>query len=280
MRRLRWMALAVAAMIPLAMGAKKGGDPSEIKVMSFNIRTGTAKDGTNSWIYRYPATAYMLRDELPDVFGIQEALWDQVLFIEENCREYKSVGGGRENGRKEGEYTSVFYNKKRISLCDWGMFWLSETPDKPSKGWDAECLRTATWAILKDKASGKKFLFVNTHLDHKGKQARAEGIALILEKTAEINRDSLPVVLTGDFNMASEDASLTAVRGQMKNAGKSAANKDCRCTYHGWGKESRVIDHIFFSGFTGCPEFRAVTKKYADRTYVSDHYPIVARLIF
>ena len=111
----------------------------------------------------------MLTDQKPDVFGLQEALEDQVEFIEMNCRDYKWVGVGRDNGKKEGEFMAIFYNKNTVSLLKWGTFWLSETPSKPSMGWDAACFRTATWALMKDKDTGRKFYFVDTHLDHVGK---------------------------------------------------------------------------------------------------------------
>ena len=147
--------MAVLMILPAGMSARKKS--SDIKVISYNIRLGVAKDGTNSWEYRYPASAMMINDQKPDIFGLQEAYDFQVKYLEEYCEDYKSVGVGREDGKHEGEHMSIFYNKKTTKLLKWGTFWLSETPDKPSMGWDAACFRTATWALLKDKASGKKY---------------------------------------------------------------------------------------------------------------------------
>ena len=251
-----------------------------IKVMSYNIRHGEGEDGTNSWRYRYPATIEMLRDQMPDVFGVQEALVYQVEFLEENMRDYNCVGIGRENGRKKGEFMSIFWNKKTISMIKWGTFWLSDTPEKPSVGWDAACYRTATWALMKDKKTGEKFYFVNTHLDHVGNEARKNGLKLIVDKISEINPDNYPMVLTGDFNMTPDNTTLNELDSIMKSARKAAVKTDNTGTYNNWGKDSKVIDYIYYSGFTSCPVFETVTKKYAGRKFVSDHFPVTAVLIF
>ena len=156
----------------LVCSAAKPAPEVTLSVMSYNIRLGTANDGTNSWMYRYPATLMMLEDVQPDVVGLQEAMDFQILMITENHEQYEAVGVGRDDGKKEGEQTAIVYNKKKIALQKWGTFWLSDTPDSPSKGWDAACKRTATWALMKCKKTGRKFYFVNTHLDHVGEEAR------------------------------------------------------------------------------------------------------------
>lgn len=267
-------------LLPASICSAKSSGLSKITVMSYNIRVGDADDGTNSWQFRYPATAMMIEDIRPDVFGVQEAMPYQLLFITENCRDYKYVGVGRDDGKKKGEHMAVFYNKKTVSLLKWGTFWLSETPDEPSFGWDAACRRTATWALMKSKASGQKFYFVDTHLDHKGAEARREGLALILERLSAINRDNLPVVLVGDFNVEISDPAVAVLDGTMKNARKIAAKTDSCGTYNGWGKSSEIIDHIFYSGFRSCTEYRTVTTPYAERKFISDHYPVTATLVF
>ncbi len=273
----RYLLSILLAVFMLPMAAQ---DDEGIKVMSYNIRTGEAKDGTNSWGLRYPATAEMIKDQKPDVFGVQEAMSYQILFIEDNMRDYKGVGVGRENGKKEGEHMSIFWNRKTMSMLDWGTFWLSETPDKPSMGWDAACKRTATWALMKDKKTGNRFYFVNTHLDHVGTEARRNGLQLILDRVAKINKDGLPLVLVGDFNVTPDDKALAPLEGKMESARAVAKTTDNVGTYNNWGKASDVIDHIYITGFSSCPEFRTVTKKYSDRKFVSDHYPVTARLMF
>lgn len=277
MKRIILSVMAAMLMLPFSVHAQ---DASGLKVMSYNIRTGEGKDGTNSWALRYPATGEMLLDQKPDVFGVQEAMSYQILYLEDNLRDYKYVGVGRENGKKEGEFMAIFWNKKTVSLLDWGTFWLSETPDKPSMGWDAACKRTATWAVMKHKKTGKKFCFVNTHLDHVGVEARRNGLQLIVDKLAEINEDGLPVVLAGDFNMTPDDKALAPLEGKVESARTVAVKTDSKGTYNNWGKASDVIDYIYVSGFGSCVEFQTVTKRYSDRKFVSDHFPITAILTF
>ena len=278
--KLLFLALVQLVLVPASICSAKSSGLSKITVMSYNIRVGDADDGTNSWQFRYPATAMMIEDIRPDVFGVQEVMPYQLLFITDNCRDYKYVGVGRDDGKKKGEHMAVFYNKKTVSLLKWGTFWLSETPDEPSFGWDAACRRTATWALMKSKASGQKFYFVDTHLDHKGAEARREGLALILDRLSAINRDNLPVVLVGDFNVEISDPAVAVLDGTMKNARKIAAKTDSCGTYNGWGKSSEIIDHIFYSGFRSCTEYRTVTTPYAERKFISDHYPVTATLVF
>ncbi|MBR5274194.1 MAG: endonuclease/exonuclease/phosphatase family protein [Bacteroidales bacterium] len=272
--------LTAAMLMSLPLLMAKGDEGNDgLKVMSYNIRLGSAQDGTNSWSLRYLATGEMLKDQKPDVFGVQEALEYQIRYIEDMCG-YESVGVGREDGKKEGEHMSILWNKKKVSMMKWGTFWLSETPEKPSKGWDAECFRTATWALMKDKATGSKFYFVNTHLDHVGAEAQKNGLKLIVEKIAQLNDDGYPVVLVGDFNMEPGNKTMAQVDAVMQSARNIAAKTDSHDTFNGWGKGSGIIDYIYVSGFSSCPEYQTVTKRYEDRKFVSDHYPVFARLIF
>ncbi len=274
-KRIFMLAAAMVMSLPLLQAQENEG----LKVMSYNIRLGSAQDGTNSWALRYSATEEMLKDQKPDVFGVQEALDYQIRYIEDMCG-YESVGVGRENGKAEGEHMSIFWNKKTLKMLKWGTFWLSETPQKPSMGWDAACFRTATWALMKDKRTGEKFYFVNTHLDHKGAEAQKNGLNLIMDKIAGINTEGLPMVLTGDFNMEPSNPNLAELDARMQSARKIAAQTDSHATYNGWGKASKVIDYIYVSGFSSCPEFRTVTDRYADRKFISDHFPVTATLIF
>lgn len=262
--------------------AAKSGKPADINVISYNIRVGKANDGTNSWQYRYPASAMMIMDQKPDIFGLQEALDFQFKYLEEYCPGYNGIGVGREDGRKEGEIMAIFYNKKTIKLIKWGTFWLSETPEKPSKGWDAACFRSATWALMKDKASGRKFYYVNTHLDHVGWEARKNGLKLIVDRIAEINPENYPMILTGDFNMRIERPEFDDLKKVMRNAREVAFKTDHHGTFNDWGKaaDDEIIDYIWFKGFSSCTEYETITKPYMNRAYVSDHYPIKATLIF
>ena len=282
MRKFTLIVAAMLCVLPFTSFAQKQERDYDLKVMSYNIRMGAAKDGTNSWEYRYPATALMLEDQKPDVFGVQEAFNYQIRFIEDNFMDYDCVGVGRDNGKDKGEFMSIFWNKKTVKMIKWGTFWLSETPEKPSMGWDAACKRTATWALMKDKKTGKQFYFVNTHLDHRGTEAQRKGLELIVSRIAQINPKGYPMVLTGDFNVKPDNDALKDLDTKMQSARKIAPRTDNHPTFNNWGKikPDMVIDYIYVSGFSACPEYHTVTEKYGTWKYVSDHYPIYAKLIF
>ncbi len=268
-----------------------------VRVMSYNIRLGVAKDGANSWDNRKEATPAMLRDIRPAVFGVQEAYDFQIAYIVEQCPEYKAVGVGRDDGKSEGEHMSVFYDSTRIELLEWGTYWLSETPDVPSFGWDAKCRRTATWTLLKEIATGQKFYFVNTHLDHVGVKARKEGLALIYRKIQEMNPSGLPMVLTGDFNILPDNEGLKEINSLMKSARFCSQDADSIGSFNGFGKYGfssgapslndskqekatlRPLDYIYYSGFDTSLCFKVVTKEYAGKKFISDHYPVYSDLV-
>jgi endonuclease/exonuclease/phosphatase family metal-dependent hydrolase len=278
MKKTLFILAAALAVLPVGkVGAKA---PSQIKVISYNIRTAKANDGPNSWIYRAPASPMMILDRKPDVFGLQEALAEQAQFMLQCLPGYKYVGVGRDDGRKGGEIMAIFYNKKTVSMLKWGTWWLSETPKKPSKGWDAACFRTATWALMKEKGSGNKFIYVNTHLDHKGSVAREKGLGVILDKIAELNKGGLPVIVTGDFNMKPGEAPMEKINAAMRNTRTTAVVTDNEGTFTGWGKTSQIIDYIFYDGFSSCVRYETVKKPYLERTFISDHFPIEAVLVF
>ena len=261
-----------------AVAKKKHCD--ELSVISYNVRLVTPDDGDNQWKYRAPATPAMIKDYCPDIFGVQEAVLEQLEYMDKQLPNYSYVGVGRENGKQRGETMAIFYNTRKVKLLDWGTYWLSETPDVPSRGWDAACRRTVTWTLLEMKGSGKRFFYVNTHLDHVGTQARQKGLDLIVSKIAAMNPDNLPMVLTGDFNVQPDNPALTELNTKMSDARRTAAKTDWRATYNGWGRFASVIDYIYYNGFTSCLEYETIVRQYKNIPYISDHYPIVARLVF
>ncbi|MBO4916700.1 MAG: endonuclease/exonuclease/phosphatase family protein [Bacteroidales bacterium] len=270
--------ILAAVLLPLALSAKV--EKEGVVAMSYNIRYGTADDGTNSWQYRYPASAMMLDELKPDVVGLQEALSSQVEYLATTLdKTYKAVGVGRDDGKKAGEIMAVLYNYKTTKLLKWGTFWLSDTPDTPSRGWDGACNRCATWAVMKDKATGKKFFFVNTHIDHVGPEAQQKGVKLIADKIAEMNKDGLPVIVTGDFNMEVSNDFLAPMKEGFQNARTAAVVTDDHFSYNGWGRAQSTIDYVWFKGFS-CTRFETVTKPYYERTFISDHFPVKAVLVF
>lgn len=269
---------------------------AQLRVMSYNIRYGAAKDGNNSWEIRKNATPAMVYDVRPLVFGVQEAYAFQLEFICRQCPAYKCVGVGREDGFDEGEHMSVFFNTDSLTLVKWGSYYLSETPNVPSKGWDAACKRTATWCLFEYKPTGQKFYFVNTHLDHRGFAARRNGLKLLYDKIQEMNVEKLPMVLTGDFNITPDDPGLKDINALMNSARFAAKDADTCGSFNGWGKNGASsgaptlegaktddllpLDYIYYSGFSDCLKFKVVTRQYADKPYISDHYPVYADLVF
>ena len=281
MKRIILFALAALVAFPQFAAAQKN-ESEGLKVMSYNIRYGSAEDGTNSWKYRWPATVEMLNEVKPDVFGVQEALDFQVEFVSEMVRDYKGYGVGREDGKHDGEHMAIFWNKKTVKMMKSGTFWLSETPEKPSMGWDAACYRTATWALMKDKKTGKKCYFVNTHLDHEGEEAQKNGLKLIVDRIASINPEGYPMVLTGDFNIIPENPGLVDLDKIMTSTRKIAKKTDSKGTFNGWRKDrpGPVIDYIYVSGFSEVSEYETITKEFAKKPFISDHYPIMSVLKF
>lgn len=259
--------------------AKQQEEP--LRVMSYNIRLGVAADGSNSWENRRPATLAMLRKEQPAVFGVQEAYAFQQQYILDSLPYFRCVGVGRDDGSDEGEHMSVFYDTTRVSLLRWGTYWLSETPNEPSFGWDAACRRTATWTLLEQRATGRKFYFVNTHLDHVGHLARKNGLALVVDSIAAMNPEGYPMVLTGDFNVFPDDSCLVDLSKMMLSARYSTPDSDDRPSFNGFGTAAEEIDYIWYAGFASCESFRVLTDCYVDTIpFISDHYPVAAVLRF
>lgn len=251
-----------------------------IKVMSYNIRYDNPNDGANLWNIRKPATKEMIYDVRPHIFGVQEALVNQIRFIEENCPEYASVGVGRDDGKEAGEFMSIFYDKEKVNLIDWGTIWLSETPDKPGLGWDGWCPRTATWAKMELTGTGKRLFYVNTHLDHGGKRARKNSLDLIISLIKEKNTENVPVILTGDFNVAPDNMfTLENLQSFMNNAAVTATVADSHPTCNTFGKRGdKYLDYIWWKDFNECLEYRVITKEYSGIKFISDHWPIISLL--
>ena len=268
--------LAIASFALLCMACNR---TSEIKVMSYNIRlsSGTEKaDSIYHWQQRKQASINLMHEECPTVFGLQEACPDQMDYMVENLPEYGYIGVGRDDGKRKGEHMSIFYLKEQVELIDGGTFWLSETPDQVTKGWDAACFRTCTWAKLKVKATGKEFVYLNTHLDHMGKVAREESIKLIVKRAEELAGETLPVFITADFNSRTSEPIFKPMQEAMLDARVEAAITDERGTLNCWGTTPPgvVIDHIFYRG-AEAQKFEVLRDKNYGAPYVSDHYPVM-----
>lgn len=212
----------------------------------------------------------------PDFFGVQEATPEWMTYLRENFDGYGSVGVGRDDGKDTGEYSAVFFKKESFELLDSGNFWLSETPEIPSKGWDAAFNRICSWALLKDVKTGEKFVHLNTHLDHIGIDARREGMKLIFKKAESL---SAPVVVTGDFNFAQgSDFYKELVSGKLRDSKFSAEESADSITYNAFENEKpEIIDFIMVSPDFKVRKYTVVDEK-INGEYPSDHYPVVAEI--
>ncbi len=252
----------------------------DLKVISFNIRVcnNDTFDGENNWKFRREAAVKMINQENPDLFGLQEALYKQAQYLEQNLPQYTKYGVDRDGGFEKGEAEScaIFYKTDKYKLLDQGTFWLSQTPDTPSRGWDAACHRVVTWVLLKQKGLfGKEILFANTHFDHKGKEARANSGRLTMERINAIAPKGAIIVLTGDFNAEIDDIAVAPIKEILAYSREASPVTDSTTTYNAWGKRDTpsIIDHIFYRNLTPL-KYRTLTQDYG-APFISDHYPIV-----
>ncbi|QDU25254.1 Endonuclease/Exonuclease/phosphatase family protein [Anatilimnocola aggregata] len=189
-----------------------------LRVMSFNIRYGTAKDGENHWDKRKAHVVDTIKAYRLDLLGTQETLPFQRDYLAENLPLYDSLAAGRDDGRDSGETVALFYRRERFEKLDGGHFWLSETPDKPgSKSWDSSLPRMVTWVKLRDRQSptAQPITFFNTHFDHKGQEARLKSAQLLRTRLVAVAKDSA-IVVTGDFNAGPASAPHQALFGEVE----------------------------------------------------------------
>ena len=257
----------------------------QMNIVSFNIRYNTANDGINAWPNRIEMVNGLLLFHEAEIFGLQEALYNQILDIQNGLPEYEWFGVGRDDGEKGGEFSPIFYNKSKFILYDHGTFWLSPTPDVPSKGWDAALNRIVTWGRFQSKVTGKQFLVLNTHFDHRGTEARKNSALLIEEKIREMTRNkNLPVILTGDFNLTPDQEPIILLKRFMRDSFEVTEEPPYGPvgTYNGFKMDadltSRRIDYIFVHGGIDVLKYAALTD-FKDYRFPSDHLPVFAKVV-
>ncbi len=257
--------------------------PVELAVMSFNIRYDNPSDGENAWPHRVTWVAQEMAKG--DIIGVQEGLSHQVEQLASELSEYEWVGVGRDDGKRAGEFTPIFFKTSMFELLETSMFWLSEDSDQPgSKGWDAALPRIATTAHLIDKRTEMEFLIINTHFDHRGQHARLHSAELLSESVKELE---IPVLLLGDLNVTPDseayhtlveseilrDSRITAVTSPLGPEG----------TFSGFTKQGNLdeaprIDYIFASDHFKVRTYEAVVSEKNGR-YVSDHLPVKVEVL-
>jgi endonuclease/exonuclease/phosphatase family metal-dependent hydrolase len=251
----------------------------KVKVMTYNIRYGTARDGENAWPNRKEALFAQVREELPDVLGLQEALSSQLEEFRTRFPEYEILGVGRDNGIDKGEFSPLLVKRGVFGVLAMGTQWISAEPNKiGSKGPGANLPRIFTWAKLQHK-SGKTLVVVNTHLDHESPEARLLGAKLISEFG---DTQGAPKVVMGDFNCEPSDA---PVKKMVESGYTLLRDSSAKITFTGFKAElteGAIIDHIFVKGNLSAGGSRVGFKTYVDSKGVkrtpSDHYPVIAEI--
>ncbi len=263
--------------------ASAGNDAGNatFKIITYNIRMNTPDDGVNAWPLRKDKVAGLLKFHQADIFNVQEALPEQLDDLAASFPDFDHVGVGRDDGKRLGEHMLIFYRKARFQKLDDGMFWLSENPSKPGLGWDAVCNRTVTWIKLKDNMTGKVFFVFDTHFDHRGKIAREESAKLILQSIKEINKENLPLILTGDLNLTKETVPVQLILAELKDSrdiSKEAPYGQIG-TSGGFDVKMmpRTIDYIFVNEKVGVERYGVLTDSYG-LYYPSDHLPVLAEV--
>jgi len=270
-------------------------DLVDMKLMSFNIRYGSANDGTNSWISRRDQVFALLKREDPEIIGIQEAERFQLDEIHADVTGYGEVGEAR-NGGTSGEYSCIFYKTDLFTVMSNRTFWLSDTPDVVgSTSWGNTLPRICTWAKLQHKLTGRILYVFNTHLDHASQNSREQSIKLIVDRMANRDDTNRPFALTGDLNAGEANFVVQYLRDLQALGGTTAQQDGADMfdvfrvrhssagnagTIHGFTGSTTgdKIDYIFLS--TGVNHYDArILHDNINGRYPSDHFPITSRFL-
>lgn len=257
----------------------------DLSVLTYNIKYDNPSDSLNNWDNRKEFLISQLNFFKPDVFGTQEALFNQLENIETGLDNYAYIGLGRDFGDKRGEFSAIFYNTNEVELRKENTFWLSETPDKPSKGWDAALNRICTYGLFRSRDEGKDFYVFNTHFDHMGDKARLESSKLILKKIEEINTNNLPVVLMGDFNLEEDKEGIQIIKSVLTDTHEASGSNAFgpSGTFNGFEFDkpvTRKIDYIFTTPDDFDILKSGILSDSKDCRYPSDHFPVYVEINF
>jgi len=254
-----------------------------LEVVSYNIRYDNSQDGENQWDIRKETLASYLLKSSPDIIGMQEVLNNQLADLSNLLKEYKYVGVGREDGKTKGEYSPIFYRKSKLKVLMSSTFWLSETPQKISVGWDAALERICTYALFIDRKSKKQFWVFNTHFDHLGQIARSESVNLILEQISILNVNDYPILVTGDLNLTPETLPIKKFQSNLNDVLSDLNLNDPKYgTFNGFDitkDANRRIDYIFQKGFRVLSAEHLWIKT-PKGLWASDHHPVYLKCSF
>jgi endonuclease/exonuclease/phosphatase family metal-dependent hydrolase len=267
-----WVLLTVACAGPRV----QPGSGEDLRVMTFNIRYGTADDGDHSWPFRRHLVAGVIERHAPDVLAIQEGLAFQLRELGEALEGYRKLGQHRDGGL-EGEFSGLYINERRIRVLEWGEFWLSPDSDSvASVGWDAALPRMAVWAEIETRAGGGRLRVYSTHFDHRGEEARLESARLIVRHA----QSGPPSMVMGDLNADESSEPFRAfVLGGYRSAFTELHPSRENGTFNGFTDPTggRRIDHILLGQGVMALEAEIVSDR-IEGLFPSDHFPVVARI--
>ena len=280
-QKTKYLLVAFALLIPALLCAQL-----KVKIMSFNIRLDVTSDGENQWGKRKEKVASLMNYYEADFIGGQEVQHHQLQYLQGQLKTYNHIGVGRDDGKEEGEYSCIFYKKDRFTAVKQSTFWLSETPDSVSMGWDAACRRVCTYGLFRSNETKQLIWVFNTHLDHMGVTARIESAKLIEARIRQLNAEyNYPVVLMGDFNSKPGDAPVQYLKEHFLVAREISEMPAYgpADTWNGFQFDKTpdgCIDHIFTGHQKNIKvkKFATITDSY-DKKYPSDHFPVMATLI-
>ena len=260
-----------------------------VRVCTYNVRRDVDSDGRFAWDGCRGAVASTIRFHRPDIVGLQEPLADQYDDLRAALADYEWVGRSRYGGEREGEFCPVGFRSARFERVAGDTFWLSETPGEAgSVGWDATYPRIATWVRLRDRETGTRLTYCNTHLDHEGERARSEAAHLLTERLPELRGDgTAPAVVAGDCNATPEEAPYRILAGegefdsQLTDARLATPHPPhgpttTRTDYEAL-RPDRRIDHVFVADCE-VDHYGVAADLAGDGTYPSDHLPVVVDL--
>ncbi len=251
-------------------------------IISYNIRYDNNWDIENSWEIRRSNIIQILIKYSPSIIGVQEGLLNQVQYIDNSLINYDYVGVGRDDGKEKGEFCAIYFDTTRYVLLKNSTFWLSETPDTISVGWDAALERICTYGLFKDRITKKEFWVFNTHFDHMGIIAREKSSGLILKRIKKINRQSLPVILMGDFNSIPNSPPVKEIVTELSDALQISLQKlhGPGGTFNGFNEDLPIekrIDYIFTKNLKVL-SYTHVNDRLENNRHISDHLPVMIKI--
>lgn len=267
---------------PSVIAQTNGHSALPLTAMTYNIRYASPNDGDNTWDKRRDELGQLVQYYRPAVMGTQEGLHHQLLDMDARLPQYARIGVGRADGKTGGEYAAIYYDTTRLTALTSATFWLSESQDTASVGWDAAMERVATYGLFYDHAQHRHLWVMNAHFDHIGVIARTQSARLLLEKLAAVNTLHFPVIVMGDFNSEPDTEAIRWLDAQLDDALAISPQPlyGPIGTFTGFDKAlvpDRRIDYIFTKGF-GVQRYRHIDDRRRDGFFVSDHLPVVAEL--